>query len=330
MCALWYFWPFIQFMRFSQQVYWGGLPFPPLVDHVLSELCAMTHPSWVALLIMAHSFIELCKPLRHDKVVILEGDCSHNIRRWLLLSRKAMTNLDSILKSRDIALPTKIPIVKAMVLPLVMYGCESWTIKKAEELMPSNCGTGEDSWKSLQQWGDQTGQSHGRSTLNIHWKDWYWSWSSSILIIWYEQMSHWKSPWCWERLRAEGEEGIRGWDGCTVPPKQWIQTWARECECELWEMVRDREAWRATVHGVIKSWTQLGDWTKAVIILSEYVWKHFRWQLSFTLTVVDGPARWAKKWATRQVILSSYKQRSTFIKLHLKPRLFQGTWKPEP
>ena len=130
MCALWYFWPFIQFMRFSWQVHWGGLPFPPPADRVLSELCAVTHPSWVALLIMAHSFIELCKPLRHDKVVILEGDCSHNIRRWLLLNRKAMTNLDSALKSRDITLPTKIPIVKAMVFPWVMYGCESWTLKR--------------------------------------------------------------------------------------------------------------------------------------------------------------------------------------------------------
>ena len=61
-----------------------------------------------------------------------DGDCSHEIKRHLLLGRKVMTNLDSILKSRDIALPTKVHLVKAMVFPVVMYGCESWTIKKAE------------------------------------------------------------------------------------------------------------------------------------------------------------------------------------------------------
>ena len=61
-----------------------------------------------------------------------DGDCSHEIQRCLLLGRKVMTNLDSILKSRDVTLPTKVPLVKAMVFPIVMYGCESWTIKKAE------------------------------------------------------------------------------------------------------------------------------------------------------------------------------------------------------
>ena len=76
-----------------------------------------------------------------------EGDSSHEIKRRLLLGRKAMTNLDSMLKSRDITLPTKVRPVKAMVFPVVMYGCESWTLKKAssEELMLLNCGVGEDS-----------------------------------------------------------------------------------------------------------------------------------------------------------------------------------------
>ena len=64
--------------------------------------------------------------------ITADGDCSHDIKRCLLLGRKAMTNLDSILKSRDITLPTKVPLVKAMVFPVVMYGCEIWTIKKAE------------------------------------------------------------------------------------------------------------------------------------------------------------------------------------------------------
>ena len=64
--------------------------------------------------------------------ITAEGDCSHEIKRCLVLGTKVMTNLDSILKSRDIALPTKVPLVKAMVFPVVMYGCESWTVKKSE------------------------------------------------------------------------------------------------------------------------------------------------------------------------------------------------------
>ena len=76
-----------------------------------------------------------------------DGDCSHEIKRRLLLGRKVMTNLDSILKSRDITLPTKVRLVKAMVFPVVMYGCKSWTIKKAEHqrIDAFNCGVGEDS-----------------------------------------------------------------------------------------------------------------------------------------------------------------------------------------
>ena len=77
--------------------------------------------------------------------ITADGDCSHEIKRHLLLGRKVMTNLDSIFKSRDITLPTKACLVKAMVFPVVMYGCESWTVKKAEELMLLNCGVGEDS-----------------------------------------------------------------------------------------------------------------------------------------------------------------------------------------
>ena len=79
--------------------------------------------------------------------ITANGDCSHGIKRCLLLGRKVMTNLDSIFKSRDITLRTKVRLVKAMVFPVVMYGCESWTIKKlsTEELMLLNCGVGEDS-----------------------------------------------------------------------------------------------------------------------------------------------------------------------------------------
>ena len=78
--------------------------------------------------------------------ITVDGDCSHEMKRHLLLGRKAMTNLDRIFKSRDITLPTKVRLVKAMVFPVVMYGCQSWSIKlSAEELMLLNCGVGEDS-----------------------------------------------------------------------------------------------------------------------------------------------------------------------------------------
>ena len=79
--------------------------------------------------------------------ITADGDCSHEIKRCLLLGRKAMTNLDSILKSRDLTLPANAHIVQAMVFPVLMYGCESWTVKKAEheELMLLNCGVGKDS-----------------------------------------------------------------------------------------------------------------------------------------------------------------------------------------
>ena len=107
--------------------------------------------------------------------ITADGDCSHEIKRRLLLERKAMTNLDSILKSRDITLPTKVCLVKAVVFPVVMYGCESWTIKKAEhrriDAFELWC------WKRLLRvpWSKEIkpkgNQSQRKSVLNIHWKD---------------------------------------------------------------------------------------------------------------------------------------------------------------
>ena len=101
-----------------------------------------------------------------------DGDCSHEIKRRLLLGRKVMSNLGSILKSRDITLPTKVRLVKAVVFPVVMYGCESWTVKKDEcqriDAFELWC------WRRLMFLGlleDQTSQSSRKSVLNIHWKD---------------------------------------------------------------------------------------------------------------------------------------------------------------
>ena len=93
--------------------------------------------------------------------ITTDGDCSHEIKRCLLLGRKVMTNLDSILKSRDITLTTKVCLVKAMVFTVVMYGCESWTIKKAERqrIDALNCGIGEDFLESLGLQGDPTSPS---------------------------------------------------------------------------------------------------------------------------------------------------------------------------
>ena len=93
--------------------------------------------------------------------ITASGDCSHEIKRCLLLGRKIMTNLDSIFKSRDITLTTKVHLVKAMIFPVVMYGCESWSIKKpsTKELLLLNCGVGEDSWESLGLQGDPTSPS---------------------------------------------------------------------------------------------------------------------------------------------------------------------------
>ena len=93
--------------------------------------------------------------------ITADGEYSHEIKRCLLLQRKAVTNLNSIIKSRDMTLPTKVSLIKVIVFPVVMYGCESWTIKKlsTEKLMLLNCGFGEDSWESLGQQGDQTSPS---------------------------------------------------------------------------------------------------------------------------------------------------------------------------
>ena len=90
-----------------------------------------------------------------------DGDCSHEIKKGLLLGRKVMANVDSIIKSRDITLPIKVHLVKTMVFPVVMYRCESWTIKKAERqrMMLLNCGVGEDSCESLGLQGDPTSPS---------------------------------------------------------------------------------------------------------------------------------------------------------------------------
>ena len=159
--------------------------------------------------------------------ITADGDCNQEIKRRLLLGRKVMTNLDSILKSRDITLPTKIHLVKAMVFPVVMYGYESWTIKKAEHQRINAfelwC------WKRLLRvlWtARRSNQSILRkSALNIHGKDWCWSWNSNTLATWREELTHFKRPWCWERVKAGRDGNDRGWDGWMASPTQWTWVW---------------------------------------------------------------------------------------------------------
>ena len=86
-------------------------------------------------------------------------------------------------------------------------------------------GVGEDSWESLGLQGDPTSQSSKKSVLSIHWKDWCWSWSTNTLTTWCKELTHWKRPWCWARLK-EGEEGAdRGWDGWMASRIQWTCVW---------------------------------------------------------------------------------------------------------
>ena len=134
-----------------------------------------------------------------------------------------MINLDSILKIRGIILLTKVPIVKAMIFPVVRYGCESWTIKKAEHwrMMLLNCGVGEDSWESLGQQGDQTVNHKGNQ---------FWLFTgrtdaeAEAPILWPPAVTPWKRPWCWERLKVGEEGNDRGGGGWMASPIR--QTWA--------------------------------------------------------------------------------------------------------
>ena len=130
-----------------------------------------------------------------------------------------MTNLDSILKSRDITLSTKVHLVKAMLFPVVMYGCESWTIKKVDhqriDAFELWC------WRRLL----RVPWTARRSVLGVHRRDWCWTWNVNTLATWREEPTHLKRLWCWERLRAEGEGDDRRWDGWMASATQWTWVW---------------------------------------------------------------------------------------------------------
>ena len=109
---------------------------------------------------------------------------------------------------------------------------ESWA--PAKELMLLNCGAGEDSWPSLGRQGNPTSPFWKKSVLNTHWKDWCWSWNSNTLGSWCEELTHWKRPWCLERLKAGREGDDRRWDGWMAPPTQWTWVWVNSNSCWRW------------------------------------------------------------------------------------------------
>ena len=152
--------------------------------------------------------------------ITADGDCSHEIKRHLLLGRKVMTNLDSIFKSRNITLPTKVGLIKAMVFPVVMYGCESWTVKKAEHRRIDAFELWY--WRRLLKvpWTPRRSiQSILKETIpGCSLEELSWGWNSSTLATWCEELTHWKRLWCWEGLGAEGEGDDRGWDGWMASP----------------------------------------------------------------------------------------------------------------
>ena len=166
-----------------------------------------------------------------DSKFTADGDFS-------LLWRKAATNLNSLLKSRDITLPTKICLVKAMIFPIVMYGCEGWTVKKAERWrIDAYSVVLEKTLESPLEYKEiQPVYLKGN-------RSWIcWSWSSNILATRWEELIHWRRPWCWERLNAGGEGDNGGWDGWMASPTQWTWVW-----------VSSRSSWWTEKLGVLQS-----------------------------------------------------------------------------
>ena len=171
-----------------------------------------------------------------------------------------MTNLDSIFKSRDITLPTKFYLVKVLVFPVVMYGCESWTVKAEHRRINAFelwC------WRRLLRvpW---TARRFNQSILKEINPE--YSVEGLMLKLKFQYFGHLmrrtdslERPWCWKRLKAGREGDNRGWDGCMASLTRGTWIWAGS------GLVLDMEAWHAAVHGVTKSWTRLSNWTELIL-----------------------------------------------------------------
>ena len=123
-----------------------------------------------------------------------------------------------------------------------------------------NYGVGEDSWESLGQQGHPTSPSQRKSDLNIHWKDWCWSWISNTSATWCEELTHWKRPWCWERLKVGGEGDNRRWGGWTASPTRWTWVWVgsgswwwtgRPVELQSIRLQRVRHDWATELNWIL-------------------------------------------------------------------------------
>ena len=195
--------------------------------------------------------------------ITADGDCSHELKRCLLLGRKVMTNLDSILKSRDITFPTKVHLVKAMVFPVVMYGWESWTIKKAESqrIDASELWC----WRRLLRvpW---TARRSNQSILKEMGPG--CSLEGLVLKLKLQYFGHlvWRpdsfvKPECWERLRARGEGDDRRWDGWMASLTQWRWVWVNSGN--WWWTGRPGVLWSMASQKVRHDWaTELNWWPR--------------------------------------------------------------------